>query len=235
MTILYSCVARGTTVLCSDQPGGSSYSVTIGNMLDNISHATDLKKTFTAQNNDYHCLIENGIIYVCVTDTGIAKTQPFNFLNEVKRRFTSGPLIARARSAGPGDLDPDFSFVLSQQMKNFSKSGSGAVSRLQTQIDEVKGVMTQNIEKVIERGERLDDLMDKTEELEATSANFQRTSRKIAKRYWWRNKKMTIILVSVCIVVVLVIVLIILFSTGVLPPKSSDSSSGSTTPAPHQG
>lgn len=31
----------------------------------------------------------------------------------------------------------------------------------------MKDVMTQNIDKVLERGERLDDLMDKTEELEA--------------------------------------------------------------------
>ena len=42
------------------------------------------------------------------------------------------------------------------------------MSLLQSQVDEVKGVMTQNIEKVLERGDRLDDLMDKTEELEAS-------------------------------------------------------------------
>ena len=42
------------------------------------------------------------------------------------------------------------------------------MSLLQFQVDEVKGVMTQNIEKVLERGDRLDDLMDKTEELEAS-------------------------------------------------------------------
>ena len=42
------------------------------------------------------------------------------------------------------------------------------MSKLQSQVDEVKGVMTQNIEKVLERGDRLEDLMDKTEELEAS-------------------------------------------------------------------
>lgn len=41
------------------------------------------------------------------------------------------------------------------------------MSHLQSQVDEVKGVMTQNIERVLERGDRLEDLMDKTEELEA--------------------------------------------------------------------
>ena len=50
------------------------------------------------------------------------------------------------------------------------------LSTLQAQVDEVKDVMTQNIEKVLERGERLDDLMDKTTDLEASVS------------FWWENK-----------------------------------------------
>nr|KAG5692675.1 hypothetical protein BaRGS_028475 [Batillaria attramentaria] len=92
-----------------------------------------------------------------------------------------------------------FFFPKPKGAKNFSKGGKDSVSRLQSQVDEVKDVMTQNIEKVMERGDRLDDLMDKTEELEASAANFQRTSRKIRKRYWWKNKKMTLILCGIAI------------------------------------
>jgi len=36
------------------------------------------------------------------------------------------------------------------------------------QVGEVTGIMKQNIEKVLERGERLDDLVDKTEDLQAS-------------------------------------------------------------------
>ena len=46
--------------------------------------------------------------------------------------------------------------------------GGGPLSKLQAQVNEVKDVMTQNIEKVLERGERLEDLVDKTEDLEAS-------------------------------------------------------------------
>lgn len=35
-------------------------------------------------------------------------------------------------------------------------------------MDDVKNVMTQNIERVLDRGERLENLIDKTEELEAS-------------------------------------------------------------------
>ncbi|BFZ02904.1 hypothetical protein BsWGS_05943 [Bradybaena similaris] len=228
MTIHYSCIARGTTVLCSKDSGNGNFSDTLRSMLPNIPTQTDGKKTYTSNNYEFHCLIENGIVFICVTENGISKQQPYGFLSEIKRRFQSGALANRADTAGQGELDRDFDFVLVQQMQKFSQpgaGGSGAVAAVQAQVDEVKGVMSQNIERVLQRGDKLEDLMDKTEELEAGAATFQRTARKIQKRYWWRNKKMTLILVCVGLVAITVIVLIILFSTHVLPPKSDDSSS----------
>ncbi|CAG5131389.1 unnamed protein product [Candidula unifasciata] len=235
MTIHYSCIARGTTVLCSQETGSGNFSETLRSMLPNIPVQTDGKKTYTSNNYDFHCLIENGILYICATENGISKQQPYGFLNEIKRRFQSGALANRADTAGHGELDRDFDFVLTQQMQKFSQPGSGssgAVAAVQAQVDEVKGVMSQNIERVLQRGDKLEDLMDKTEELEAGAATFQRTARKIQKRYWWRNKKMTLILVCVGLIAIIIIVLIILFSTHVLPPKSDDSGSQATTKTP---
>lgn len=53
--------------------------------------------------------------------------------------------------------------------ERYSRDGTGGdqISTLQSQVEEVKGVMTQNIEKVLERGERLEELMEKTTELES--------------------------------------------------------------------
>lgn len=56
-------------------------------------------------------------------------------------------------------------FVLQEK---FSKPGAADnLTVLQGQVKDVQGVMAKNIESVIERGERLDDLMDKTDDLEA--------------------------------------------------------------------
>ena len=46
-------------------------------------------------------------------------------------------------------------------------SGNDQLSTLQTQVNEVKDVMTQNIEKVLERGENLEELMTRSTDLEA--------------------------------------------------------------------
>jgi vesicle-associated membrane protein 7 len=41
------------------------------------------------------------------------------------------------------------------------------MSQIHNQVEDVKRVMLDNVEKVIERGERLDDLLSKTENLES--------------------------------------------------------------------
>ena len=40
-------------------------------------------------------------------------------------------------------------------------------------MDEVRDVMTQNIDKILKRGDRLEDLVDKTTELETTVIIFK--------------------------------------------------------------
>lgn len=41
------------------------------------------------------------------------------------------------------------------------------VQTLKSQVDGVKNIMTENVERILARGERLDDLMDKSEDLQA--------------------------------------------------------------------
>jgi len=41
------------------------------------------------------------------------------------------------------------------------------VSQIHNQVEDVKRIMLDNVEKVMERGERLDDLLSKTENLES--------------------------------------------------------------------
>jgi len=94
------------------------------------------------------------------------------------------------------------------------------VGQLRGQVDEVRGVMSQNIERVMERGEKLDDLVDKTGQLEANAVRFRQTSNKVKRKMWWKNTKMTLILV----VVAVAIILIIIFST--VPMGGGGGSSG---------
>ncbi|KAL2092460.1 hypothetical protein ACEWY4_012258 [Coilia grayii] len=88
------------------------------------------------------------------------------------------------------------------------------VTALKSQVDGVKEIMTQNVDRILARGERLDDLMDKSEDLQAGAQNFKQTSQKVARSYWWKNVK---IIVVIIVVVLIIVLIIILLATGVIP------------------
>jgi synaptobrevin family protein YKT6 len=53
-----------------------------------------------------------------------------------------------------------------------------SMSRLQTDLDETKIILHNTIEAVLQRGEKLDDLVDKSEALSMQSKTFYKTARK---------------------------------------------------------
>lgn len=91
------------------------------------------------------------------------------------------------------------------------------VQTLKDQVDGVKNIMTQNVDRILARGERLDDLMDKSEDLQAGAQHFKQTSQKVARSYWWKNVKLIVVIVVVVLIIVLIIILL---ATGVIPVSS---------------
>lgn len=87
------------------------------------------------------------------------------------------------------------------------RQGNDNVAILQGQVNEVKGVMMSNIEKVIQRGEDLETLSKNAEDLEANSEAFKTNSHRLRKKMWWQNKKMCIYL-SVGVVILLLIIIV---------------------------
>ncbi|KAF7217434.1 vesicle-associated membrane protein 8 [Nothobranchius furzeri] len=94
-----------------------------------------------------------------------------------------------------------------------SGSSSAKMDQVQSQVNEVKVILKDNINKVLERGDRLDDLINKTDDLQASADSFQKTSTRVARKYWWKNIKMMII---IGVIVAIILILIILAATKVI-------------------
>lgn len=93
--------------------------------------------------------------------------------------------------------------------------GQDNVKRVQEEIENVRGIMTENIERVLERGERIDLLVDKTGRLNTNAGEFRRRSRGLRRRMWWKNVKVMALL---CFVVVFLVYLFVGMGCG-LPGK----------------
>lgn len=74
-------------------------------------------------------------------------------------------------------------------------------------LEEVKGVMRDNIEKVMERGEKLDDVLEKSDNLLSESDLFKKRSTDLQRAMCLRKAKLIAIPVVILIIVIILIVL----------------------------
>lgn len=80
------------------------------------------------------------------------------------------------------------------------------MQQTQNQVDEVVGIMRNNMEKVLERDAKLGDLEDKSDQLADGAQRFQMTSKKLKNRMWWQNMKWWLIIIIVVIAIIAIIV-----------------------------
>ncbi|GAB7346638.1 hypothetical protein MBLNU459_g1773t2 [Dothideomycetes sp. NU459] len=85
---------------------------------------------------------------------------------------------------------------------------------LNQEIDSTVNVMRNNINKVSERGERLDSLQDKTDNLAVSAQGFRRGANRVRKQMWWKDMKM-----RMCLIVGIIILLIVIIVPSVIATK----------------
>jgi hypothetical protein len=77
------------------------------------------------------------------------------------------------------------------------------------QVDTVIDIMKDNINKVLQRDEKLGDMENRTDELRDGANRFQKTSTKLKQKLWCKNMKFIIVLAAIFLFLIMVILLII--------------------------
>lgn len=231
--LLYSCIAHHSTILTehtiSSAPGASSLSSVI---LPKISHDSPQKLTYTHNDNFIHYIADAaptssdsdnlsaaGLTYLVVAKADLGRRVPFGFLVEIKKRFLKEYDAERTNFGSlPAYGAAAFNATLKELMVSYGTTKAGqndAFANVQSEIDNVRGIMTENIERVLERGERIDLLVDKTDRLGGSARDFRVRSRGLRRRMWWKNVKLMVIL---GVVIVFLVYLLVGFGCG-LPGK----------------
>jgi hypothetical protein len=74
------------------------------------------------------------------------------------------------------------------------------LTRAQTELNQVKDIMVQNVEQILSRGERIELLVDKTDVMAGQATAFRRGARTVRREMWWKNKKIIALSVLVALV-----------------------------------
>jgi vesicle-associated membrane protein 7 len=158
------------------------------------------------------------LTFLVVADSSLGRRVPFGFLFEIRKRFFRD---FNENSTDFGDLPNygagSFNAELKNLMVEFGTTSGGrddAISNVQREMDDVRGIMTKNIEGLLERGERIDLLVDKTDRLGGSAREFRVRSRGLKRQMWWKNVKLMALLVVVLILIILSIVIAVKNTTG---------------------
>lgn len=215
-------MAHGTTILAEhSSPGASATAASslASIVLPKISHNKAQKLTYTHERLFVHYIADSpsgtaedgpqqqeisshsSLSYLVVATAELGRRIPFAFLLEMKRKFlTQYPPSTTDFSALPPYGCAAFNNELRALLQTYNTAApSDSLASARREIDNVRDIMTENIERVLERGDRIDLLVDKTDRLGGTAHDFRVRSRGLRRRMWWKNVKVMVLLVIVVI------------------------------------
>jgi len=83
---------------------------------------------------------------------------------------------------------------------------SKKLQQTQATVDEVVGIMKVNVEKVLERDQKLSELENRADALQQGATQFEQHAGKLKRKYWWKNLKMMLILGIICVIILIIII-----------------------------
>jgi len=78
------------------------------------------------------------------------------------------------------------------------------LQQTQAQVDEVVGIMRTNVEKVLERDQKLSELDDRADALQQGASQFEQQAGKLKRKFWLKNLKMMIIMGIIALIVIII-------------------------------
>ncbi|GAA6030852.1 hypothetical protein JCM8097_008907 [Rhodosporidiobolus ruineniae] len=188
MSLLYACVARDDTVLVEHDLAGGQYNTACQTILSKIP-PNDSKLTYSADSILVHYSKKDGVTTLVVSEDEAGRRMPFAFLAELHRRFTSSfnaNEILDAPAYGMNGFEKDVAAVMKQYEENPPQD---AIKVAQAELAATKDTMVKSIDAVLNRGERLEVLVDRTDQMSQQARVFRKRATVLRRKMWYRNVK----------------------------------------------
>ncbi|XP_026411993.1 vesicle-associated membrane protein 714-like [Papaver somniferum] len=206
MAIVYAVVARGSVVLAEFSAVSGNTDAVCRRILEKLPSEAETRLCFSQDRYIFHILKIDGITFLCMANDTFGRRIPFSYLEDIHMRFMKN--YGRVAHSAPAyAMNDDFSRVLHQQMEFFSSNPSAdALDRVRGEVEEVRTIMVDNIDKILDRGDRIELLVDKTATMQDNTFHFRKQSRRLRRALWMKNVKLLAMLTGVIIFVLYLII-----------------------------
>merc|ERR1712126_281133 len=115
----------------------------------------------------------------------------------------AGPPAAPGAPGAPPATGPDGQPTVPGHKPTMQQMAAARrLQQTQAQVDEVVGIMRVNVEKVLERDQKLSELDDRADALQQGASQFEQQAGKLKNKFWWKNMKMMIIMGVIGVIIV---------------------------------
>jgi len=185
MSIIYSLIAREESqdesevhvlVEASNNSTGNFPQVTRESILKQVPR--NQKSLYTYKDKYvYHTLNEDNFTYLCLTDIDYPKRTAQIFLEDIKQSFCQKyPFDQRVRAISYG-MNDSFTDILAKKMAYFNENSlDPKMARIKNDAKATLGIMEGNLETIIERGDKIELLVKKTNTLNIESSGLKQRS-----------------------------------------------------------
>ena len=218
-SILFAALSRETVVLCDTKVVAGNFEYLCQSMLDYLQSNMWSKEKYSYETAEHsvYVYISGGLCYMCVTTPVFDRNVAFNCLFELERQLIFAKLKDRAMVASPYSLRTSFSPIMKSTLSR--STSTDVLCRLEDRVGEVTDILHDNINKVMERGDQLNDLESRSEMLNNTAINFKNNAIKLRRKLWWKSSKMWLILLAVFLAGIVIIIVVALSFEGVFDKK----------------
>jgi len=178
-------------------------------IVSKVSLSEKVKRTYEAPSGEasIHLLSDGARVYVCV-----AEDMPLHVCYA----------FLKAVAEEVGEKDPSvLPAFLKDRMQYHNNLSNDAVARIQKELEDVKDIMMENMERVLVRGERLDVLLDKSSRLADSAQQFHQSTRQLRQRYCRRHMKVVAVAAG-CATVLIFLIFVFICGPTFAACRSSD-------------
>ncbi|KAL4290591.1 hypothetical protein GQ457_14G008110 [Hibiscus cannabinus] len=206
-SLIYAFVSRGDVILAEYTEFSGNFNSIALQCLQKLPSSNN-KFTYNCDGHTFNYLVDNGYTYCAVADESAGRQIPIAFLERIKDDFVLKYGSGKAATAPANSLNKEFGPKLKEHMQYCMEHPEeiSKLAKVKAQVSEVKGVMMENIEKVLDRGEKIELLVDKTENLHHQAQDFRSTGTQIRRKMWLQNMKIKLIVLGILIALILIIV-----------------------------
>ncbi|KAF8342722.1 vesicle-associated membrane protein [Cantharellus anzutake] len=205
MSLIHALAARGSVILAEHSAGAHNFSNAVQTILNKIP-PNNSKLTYVWEQYLFHYVSEGGLTYMVMADDSVGRRMPFSFLAELQHQFNAAYSQDTIFDAPPYGLN-EFSPRIGELMHQFTTSPpTDVLTQTREELNQVRDIMVHNVEQILSRGERIELLVDKTDNLSGQAWAFRRGARDVRRREFWKNQRILALSIFVGLLLLYIIV-----------------------------